>query len=64
MDFYDGLPGVAFFLGYLAAVDPAGGQADLAAAALTTVLRSAEDTGRLLPIRLAPSPAGAASSTR
>ena len=45
MDFYDGLPGVAFFLGYLTAVDPAGGQADLAAAALTTMLRSAEDMG-------------------
>ena len=49
MDFYDGLPGVAFFLGYLAAVDPAGGPADLAAAALTTVVRGAEAAGRLLP---------------
>jgi lantibiotic modifying enzyme len=45
MDFYDGLPGVAFFLGYLAAVDPAGGPADLAAAALTTVVRGAEELG-------------------
>jgi type 2 lantibiotic biosynthesis protein LanM len=45
MDFYDGLPGVAFFLGYLAAIDPAGGHADLAAAALTTVLRGAEEMG-------------------
>jgi type 2 lantibiotic biosynthesis protein LanM len=45
MDFYDGLPGIAFFLGYLAAVDPAGGQADLAAATLTTVLRGAEAMG-------------------
>jgi type 2 lantibiotic biosynthesis protein LanM len=45
MDFYDGLPGVAFFLGYLSVVDPAGGHADLAAAALTTVLHGTEEMG-------------------
>jgi type 2 lantibiotic biosynthesis protein LanM len=45
MDFYDGLPGVAFFFGYLAAIDPAGGHADLAAAVLTTVLHGTEEMG-------------------